>query len=264
VEVYQEHLNPHSFSSVSEKRWNIKGLLFCHLLIIILAGSFFWPTTKHVWEMIDISLFKWLNNSLKGREHWQLFWAMSNHRLADWVEDIVIFTFYVLHIKRTVKEKRSKRISELVFCVFYIAFIIIFINRVLFRYIIVFYRDSPTLALDDTLRLSEEIPWMSIKDDSSKCFPGDHATTALLFAASYSLLAPRKLSIFAWGYTIFLCLPRMFAGAHWFSDVMVGSGSITLFFLSWAFCTPFMFYAAKGFEKCYFQLKLFKQKWSSL
>jgi membrane-associated phospholipid phosphatase len=33
-------------------------------------------------------------------------------------------------------------------------------------------------------------------------------------------------------------MPRLITGAHWLSDVLVGSGGIVLFFLSIAFCTP--------------------------
>jgi len=30
----------------------------------------------------------------------------------------------------------------------------------------------------------------------------------------------------------------LITGAHWLSDVLVGSGTITIVTLSWAFCTP--------------------------
>jgi Kdo2-lipid A phosphotransferase len=79
---------------------------------------------------------------------------------------------------------------------------------------------------------------MSTKDDSSKSFPGDHGTTALLFAASFSYLAGWRLGLLASLYAAFLCMPRLITGAHWLSDVIVGSGTITILFLSWAFCTP--------------------------
>ncbi len=34
-------------------------------------------------------------------------------------------------------------------------------------------------------------------------------------------------------------MPRLIAGAHWFSDVVIGSGCIVLFFAGWGLFTPF-------------------------
>ena len=42
-------------------------------------------------------------------------------------------------------------------------------------------------------------------------------------------------------------LPRLFSGAHWLSDVIVGGGAITLLVLPFAIATPIAFYI----EKCW-------------
>jgi membrane-associated phospholipid phosphatase len=90
---------------------------------------------------------------------------------------------------------------------------------------------------------------MSIKDGSSKSFPGDHGTTALLFAASFTYLAGWRLGLLACFYAAFLCLPRLITGAHWLSDIVVGSGSITLFFMAWAIYTPLFKRVTELFSK---------------
>jgi membrane-associated phospholipid phosphatase len=113
---------------------------------------------------------------------------------------------------------------------------------------------SPTMVIDDSIRLSKEIPWMKIKDGSSKSFPGDHGTTALLFAASFSYLAGWRLGILASFYAAFLCMPRLITGAHWLSDVLVGSGTITMIFLSWAFCTPLFSRFTDGCQRLFIWL----------
>ena len=110
------------------------------------------------------------------------------------------------------------------------------------------YRDSPTLVVENCVRLSEKISWMRIKDDSNKCFPADHATTAILFAATYAFYAGRRLGTAACAYAVFLCMPRMIVGAHWLSDVIIGSGSIALVLLSWAFCTPMHVFCIEKIE----------------
>ncbi len=67
--------------------WNIKKLLVCHLLIALLAGTWCLPQTRPLWDALDVFLFRALNNTLPGHPHWQCFWALANHRYADWVED---------------------------------------------------------------------------------------------------------------------------------------------------------------------------------
>ena len=232
-----------SFSSVipqenRSKTWRFKILLLCHVIAALLFASLFWPLTKVYWEAVDIAFFKGINFTLRDHPYWQLFWAFANHKLADWIEDLCVLCFFVAYVRQAHRNLRKRKVAELLFCVLYIGAIIYFINRMLFRENLSIPRLSPTLVVDNSVRLSEEIPWMSIKDDSSKSFPGDHGTTALLFAASFTYLAGWRLGILASLYAAFLCMPRLITGAHWLSDVIVGSGTITIVFLSWAFCTP--------------------------
>lgn len=223
---------------MSSTDWKLKTLLLWHLPIAFLIGSFAWAPTREWWDSIDASFFHFWNGSLEGRPAWQTFWALANHRMADWVEDVCILAFFIAHLAKSHKELRRRKRAELLFCVFYLACVIYFVNRLLFRSYIHIPRDSPTLFFDSSILLSEKIDWLSIKDISIKSFPADHATTALLFAGSFSYFASWRMGMAAFLYAAFLCLPRLVTGAHWLSDVVVGSGCISIFFLSWAFCTP--------------------------
>lgn len=225
------------------QNWKLRQLLEWHFVMAILIGTFFWAPTEVLWKKLDIALFRLLNSPLPEHSSLQIFWALANHKMADWVEDIFILGFYAVLIRHTARSLRLKKAAELLFCALLIGAIIYFINRQLFRHYWKIPRESPTLVVDGAVRLSDLIPWLHIKDDSSKSFPGDHGTTALLFSASYCFLAGWRLGIIAIVYGAFLCLPRLVTGAHWLSDVIIGSGCITIFFLSWAFCTPF-------FQKC--------------
>jgi Kdo2-lipid A phosphotransferase len=245
---------------MQEKTWNLKVLLLCHIIAALLFASLFWPFTRTYWEVIDVAFFKLINSTLRDRPIWQLFWAVANHKLADWFEDLCVLCFFITYVKQAAPELRKRKVAELIFIVVYIAAIIYFINRMLFRETLSIPRLSPTLVVDDSVRLSEEIPWMSIKDDSSKSFPGDHGTTALLFAASFSYLAGWRLGILATLYAAFLCMPRLITGAHWFSDVIVGSGTITIVFLSWAFCSPLFSRFTNGLVRFFTWLGTWKKK----
>ena len=232
------------------RTWNLKILFLCHVIGALLFASLFWPVTHTYWAAIDTAFFQFINSSLKERPLWQIFWACANHKLADWVEDIAILAFFIAYVRRAHKRFRKRKISELIFCALYIAAIIYFVNRLFFRENFSIPRLSPTLTIDDSVRLSDEITWMSIKDGSSKSFPGDHGTTALLFASTYTVLAGWRLGILACLYAAFLCMPRLITGAHWLSDVLVGSGTIALVFISWAFCTPLFEKAVGWIERC--------------
>jgi membrane-associated phospholipid phosphatase len=221
------------------RAWNLKLLLFFHVLAFILLWTLFTSYTDFFWEAIDVAFFSTLNGTLKDHPYWQLFWALANHKAADWIEDLCVLGFFAAYVLKARRGFRLRRVAELLFSVLYIGLIIYCVNKTLFREYLEIPRLSPTLTLENSVHLSDEISWLSIKDDSVKSFPGDHGTTALLFAASFSYFAGRRLGILASLYAGFLCLPRLITGAHWLSDVIVGSGCITLFFLGWAFCTPF-------------------------
>jgi len=205
---------------------------------IFLLGTLFLPITSSFWRYVDTAFFQWLNFPLKENSFLRNFWALANHRLADWIGDLFILGFYSLAVWKTPKENRPKRIAEFIFCVLLTAFTILLINRLLCRDLLRLRRASPTLTLPNAVYLNDFISWISVKVDSAKSFPGDHATTALMFACSYAYLVRGRLGVFALLYAGFLCLPRLAVGAHWLSDIIVGSGCIVLFSLSWVFFTP--------------------------
>ncbi len=242
-------MNTTTVELTEKSNWQLKKLLLWNLLAAFLFGSLFLPLTRGAWEVVDVAFFKMVNGTLRDRPLWQLFWALANHKLADWVEDLCVLCFFIAYVRAAHRSLRLQRVSQLFFCVLYIAAIIHFVNRLFFRENWNIPRLSPTLVVEDSVRLSKEIPWMSIKDGSSKSFPGDHGTTALLFAASFTYLAGWRLGILASLYAAFLCMPRLITGAHWFSDVIVGSGTITIFFLAWAFCSPLFTKATDAFER---------------
>lgn len=218
---------------------NWKLLLYCHLAALLLLGSFFWLPTYAYWNILDTAFFKFLNGSLIDSPRWQLFWALLNHKTADWIEDVIFLFFCILAVTKTSSEFRLKRAAQFIFCILLAIPVIYLANRIICRELINVFRISPSLVITPCVRLSQEIPWMKIKDSTHSCFPGGHAVTLLFFATFYMFFAGRKLGYYAIGYAIFRCLPRLIVGAHWISDILVGSTTVVLLSLSWALCTPF-------------------------
>ncbi|HEX2579111.1 MAG TPA: phosphatase PAP2 family protein, partial [Rhabdochlamydiaceae bacterium] len=195
------------------------------------------------------AIFKFLNQSLEGHPWIQIFWATVNHKKADLVEDGVFLLFFILAIRAAPKEKRMRRTAEFIFCILLAGSLIYFVNRTLLSKSHSIHRESPSLVITPCVRLSQEIPWMVIKDKTVNCFPGDHATTLLFFTVLYTFYAGRKLGTIASLYALFRILPRLIVGAHWASDIIVGSSCLVLFFLSLALCTPFHLWCIDKIEK---------------
>lgn len=224
----------------SKPKTNYKFLLFTHLLVIFMVVSLFYTLSQTPFLSMDKKCFQLLNSWVKESSFWQTFWAMANHRMADWLEDVCFVVFFFFVIKSSPKGERLRKTAECIFCLLLCVASILLANELIFRVLLNVHRKSPTLLIDTFTNLSTKVTWLKVKFKSPKSFPADHATTALLFVASFLYLARKniRLTLLAVFYGIFLCLPRLIAGAHWVSDVIVGSGSITIIFFSWAFCTP--------------------------
>jgi membrane-associated phospholipid phosphatase len=232
-----------------------KSFIVCQLIIFALVGSFLWPVTRHFWNILDIAIFKSLNGTLIDHSFAQHFWAFVNHKKADLVEDFVFLFFFIIGIRKA--PDKWRRSAQFIFMILVAGSCIYFVNRTLLRAHIIFPRESPSLVVTPCVRVSEQIPWLTIKDETAASFPGDHATTLLLFAALYSFFAGKRLGIFAWGYAIFRLLPRLVLGAHWFSDIAVGTTALVLILLSWTLCTPFHSWVIDKIEAA---MKLFKHE----
>lgn len=241
----------HKELSLVEERNNFRKFLLCHLLVLLLILSFLTPPFSAFWNFLDVGFFKLLNGSLEGRKSWQLFWALLNHSYMDWVGDAMMVGYFLYFIFKGKRGSRQSRAAAFVFCGLYIAAIAFFVNRIFFRKYLTFHRDSPSYVVDSCVRLSREFDWLSIKDGSSKSFPGDHATTAISFFLCFRYFAGWKPGLAALGYTLLVSLPRLVLGAHWLSDVVIGSIPIATLCFAWIFYTPVQKWGVRMLTKCF-------------
>ncbi|MBW6087638.1 phosphatase PAP2 family protein [Escherichia coli] len=89
-------------------------------------------------------------------------------------------------------------------------------------------RASPTLTFTDINRVSELLS-VPTKDASRDSFPGDHGMMLLIFFGIHVALfrqscRPYRPYYFLW----FFAFPRVMIGAHWFTDIIVGSMTVIL------------------------------------
>jgi membrane-associated phospholipid phosphatase len=96
---------------------------------------------------------------------------------------------------------------------------------------------SPTLTFDNINRVSE-LTGIPTKDASGDSFPGDHGMMLIIFSCFMLRYFGRGAFAIALLITLVFSLPRVMIGAHWFTDIAVGSLSVVLVGASWVLMTP--------------------------
>lgn len=218
--------------------WKLKPFLLCHLIVIGLIGSWNIPFTRALWDSLDHQIFLFFNQCLQSSPFWQTFWAIANHKYADWVFDGFILYFISTYILFSPHHLKWRRAFEVLYAILVTLFTITCINRYLFTDLIILHRNSPSIVSPMIAILRNAVPWIQIKTTARNSFPADHATTATLFILTMNILLSGKKRLFATLTGLFFILPRLIAGAHWVTDVLIGSLPIALCVIAWTFCTP--------------------------
>lgn len=208
-----------------------------NIISILLILSWSGGVTREYWDVLDRWIFDISNASL-GNDAFTWLMAVLSIRIADLVTLVIILGFF--YVKDAVFAQQN-RVSGLLGFVLALV-LMLFIRELLDLYVEManLNRASPTAVIDSALRLSSLYPSLHLKDISADSFPGDHA--AVLFTwLGYSLFFTRnKWSIAIALLVVLFSLPRLIAGAHWFSDIAVGGLSVTLTTLAFALYTPLL------------------------
>nr|WP_304622897.1 phosphatase PAP2 family protein [Pantoea sp. B_10] len=83
-----------------------------------------------------------------------------------------------------------------------------------------------------------ELTGIPAKDASRDSFPGDHGMMLIIFACFMWRYFGFRAFLMGLLIVVLFSLPRVMAGAHWFTDIAVGSLSVVLVGLSWWLLTP--------------------------
>lgn len=216
---------------------NVKKLLICNILGALLFLSWLLPENHGFWFNIDKNIFYFFNNMLTESKAFMYFVSFINLRGFDIIAFIgMLIIFYDYFVKKDIKGKR------LLFC----TGVAMLLTAVLVKQTLSFLpfdRTSPTIFFKETMHMSvnliSDLSGWNTKCRSSDCFPGDHGIMLLIFASymwRYCDFTAFKKCLIVF---IIFSLPRIMGGAHWFTDVAVGSISTNLLFTSWILLTPF-------------------------
>lgn len=210
-------------------------MIICNVIGIILFTSWYITKFNGFWFEIDKAVFYYFNLPLASKDIFMYFVAFVNLRIFDLVFFLaMLLIYYNYYRKSNVEGKRW------LFC---IGIAMIFSTIILKQIdnILPIERVSASIYFENLYHnvnfVSELSNWPT-KDRSATSFPGDHGMILLIF--SVYMWKYIGVKAFFKGLLIFIVfsLPRIMSGAHWFTDIYIGSISFVLIILSWIILLP--------------------------
>ncbi|WP_333602259.1 phosphatase PAP2 family protein [Atlantibacter hermannii] len=202
---------------------NLAGLALFFSWLLLPGHGFWFP--------VDASVFRFFNNLLTENRAFLWLVAITNNRAFDGCS---LVAMGLLMLSYWVKETPYGRRQIIIMGVVMLLTAVV-LNQL--GQMIPVQRHSPTLFFTDINRVSDLLN-VPTKDASKDSFPGDHGMMLMIFCGF--MLRYFGVRAFAISLIIFVVfsLPRMMIGAHWFTDIFVGSLSVILVGLPWVLMTP--------------------------
>lgn len=217
-------------------RLSAKNYALLLLSALLVMGTWLFPATRTIWDQLDLFVFRTLNGSIETFPWTARIWAYLNWRPMDGIPALLIMGILLWHFSTLSMEKvKDQSIRFFLFIAYF------FITRQVLDQImeIVDYgRRSPSLVVENAIRLSQQFPAIDLKDSSRHSFPGDHAMAIFAVLFFLWLYSERKIRWTALLVLLPFLLPRLTAGAHWFTDIFSGSISLAAVFFGLWFTLP--------------------------
>jgi len=209
----------------------LSAILLLNVAGILLFFSWYLPENHGLWFSIDKTIFYWFNDRIVTNKLLLWFVAITNFRAFDGVALLAMGALY-LSFWRNASPQDRRRLFAIGITMLVTA---VGLNQ-LGRLIPVSHA-SPTRFFPNVNHVAQ-LTGIPTKDASSDSFPGDHGMMLMIF----SCFMLRYFNIRAFISAIFVVLifatPRVMIGAHWFTDIVVGSLSVVLVGMSWWLMTP--------------------------
>lgn len=211
----------------------IPQILLLNAAGLALFLSWYLPVNHGAWFPIDASIFHFFNQGLVESRAFLWLVALTNNRAFDACS---LLAMGCLMLRFWMQEDRQGRRRILIIGLTMLLFAVV-LNQ-LAQLLIPVKRASPTLFFTDIHRVSELLHFPT-KDASKDSFPGDHGMMLLIFASIMLRYFGKKAFAIALIIFVVFAFPRVMIGAHWFTDIAVGSLSVALIGLPWCLMTPF-------------------------
>lgn len=208
------------------------------ILLLNAAGlalflSWYLPANHGEWFKVDSAIFLFFNHQLVESRAFLWLVAITNNRAFD-ACSLLAMGSLMLSFWLKEEAKGRRRIVIIGLMMLLTALIINQLAQALYPV----QRASPTLFFDHIYRVSDLLPFIPTKDASKDSFPGDHGMMLLIFSAIMLRYFGRSAGVVSLIIFVVFAFPRVMIGAHWFSDIAVGSLSAVLIGLPWCLMTP--------------------------
>lgn len=206
------------------------------ILLLNIAGlalflSWYLPANHGFWLPLDSAIFHFFNQGLATNRAYVWLLAITNNRAFDGCS---LLAMGGLMLSFWLKEQQAGRRRILIIgLVMLLAAVVV--NQ-LAQHLMPVKRASPSLYFPDSYRVSSLLH-ISTKDASKDSFPGDHGMMLLIFSTFMWRYFGRKACAVALVIVVVFAFPRVMIGAHWFTDIVVGSLSAVLIGMPWILLT---------------------------
>ncbi|MCS5450680.1 phosphatase PAP2 family protein [Enterobacter huaxiensis] len=207
------------------------------ILLLNAAGlalflSWYMPVNHGFWFPLDAGLFHFFNQALVKSQAFLWVVAITNNRAFDGCS---LLAMGCLMLSFWLKEDQTGR-RRIVIIGLVMLLAAVVINQ-LAQHLMPVKRASPSLYFPNINRVSELLH-ISTKDASKDSFPGDHGMMLLIFSAFMLRYFGKKAFAIALIIVVVFAFPRVMIGAHWLTDIAVGSLSAVLIGIPWCLMTP--------------------------
>ena len=210
---------------------NLLRIAALNLIGITLLVSYYFTRQEGFWFDIDATVFYFFNDQLIRGSTFVDVVAYTNLRVFDVVAFIAMALLYLHYYLKENSEGKRKML-----CMGIVMLITAIVIKQGGRFLPISH-PSPSLFFKNANRLAD-LTDLPTKYSSRNSFPGDHGMMLMIFAAFMARYHGFKAFLIAVTITVIFSMPRIASGAHWFSDVYIGSLSIVCIGISWLLLTP--------------------------
>lgn len=206
-------------------------ILLLNVMGLALFMSWYIPANHGFWFPIDAGVFHFFNQKLAESQAFLWLVAITNNRAFDACSLLAMGCLMLsFWFKETPDGRRRIVIIGLVMLL-----TAIILNQA-GQTLLPVKRASPTLSFDNIYRVSDLLH-ISTKDASRDSFPGDHGMMLLIFAGFMLRYFGKTAGFIGLIIVVVFSFPRVMIGAHWFTDIVVGSLTVVLIGLPWCLMT---------------------------
>ncbi|HFZ8994189.1 TPA: phosphatase PAP2 family protein [Citrobacter freundii] len=199
---------------------------------LLLFLSWYIPAGHGFWALPDAEIFYFFNQKLVESRAFLWLVAITNNRAFDGCSLLamgcVMLSFWY---------PASSAVRRRILIIGLVMLLSAVVINQLGQALIPVKRSSPTLSFTHIHRVSDLLH-IPTKDASKDSFPGDHGMMLLIFCAFMWRYFGKLAGFISLIIFVVFATPRIMIGAHWFTDIAVGSLSVTLIGLPWLLLTP--------------------------